>query len=181
MRWDGQDETLILKPRCQNKTESELSSSQLSVCCLWLCRGGGKSWHGSNSSHRRCFGPWCFLDWCEKIPSFLRTAHLPATHAVCWYHRWGNNARTRAYLKKKQICKLIPHVSSSGTFKIQKTRLQREGYKPQESSEKIYYLNNHAGCYKAVTEELYKDIIDGKTSLWDKKIHVRKDCTAYFC
>ncbi|XP_037546092.1 long-chain fatty acid transport protein 1 [Nematolebias whitei] len=61
--------------------------------------------------------------------------------------------------------RLMPSVDTTGTFKIQKTRLQREGYKPQESSEMIYYLNNHAGRYKALTEELYKDIMDGKTSL----------------
>uniref|UniRef100_A0A3Q3GS51 long-chain-fatty-acid--CoA ligase n=1 Tax=Kryptolebias marmoratus TaxID=37003 RepID=A0A3Q3GS51_KRYMA len=61
--------------------------------------------------------------------------------------------------------RLMPSVDTTGTFKIQKTRLQREGYEPREPSEKIYYLNNRAGCYEAVTEQLYKDITEGKVSL----------------
>ncbi|XP_041641255.1 long-chain fatty acid transport protein 1-like [Cheilinus undulatus] len=61
--------------------------------------------------------------------------------------------------------RLMPSVDTTGTFKIQKTRLQREGYKPRESSEKIYFLNSRAGCYEAVTDELYKDIIEGRACL----------------
>lgn len=53
----------------------------------------------------------------------------------------------------------------SGTFKIQKTRLQREGYKPQDSSEKIYFLNSRAERYEDVTDELYKAIMEGRVCL----------------
>lgn len=66
---------------------------------------------------------------------------------------------------KKVKCELIFELMSTGTFKIQKTRLQRKGYKPQDSSEKIYFLNSRAGCYKAVTDELYNDIVEGKVRL----------------
>uniref|UniRef100_A0A669D2Q0 Long-chain-fatty-acid--CoA ligase n=1 Tax=Oreochromis niloticus TaxID=8128 RepID=A0A669D2Q0_ORENI len=61
--------------------------------------------------------------------------------------------------------RLMPSVDTTGTFKIQKTRLQKEGYKPQNSSEKIYFLNSHAGHYESVTEELYDAINEGKVSL----------------
>ncbi|XP_028256771.1 long-chain fatty acid transport protein 1-like isoform X2 [Parambassis ranga] len=61
--------------------------------------------------------------------------------------------------------RLMPTVDTTGTFKIQKTRLQREGYKPQDKSEKIYFLNSRAGCYKLVTDELYEAIMKGKVSL----------------
>ena len=53
----------------------------------------------------------------------------------------------------------------SGTFKISKVRLQREGYKPQDAREKICFLNSRAGCYETVTDELYNAIIEGKVSL----------------
>ncbi|TMS23653.1 Long-chain fatty acid transport protein 1 [Larimichthys crocea] len=56
-------------------------------------------------------------------------------------------------------------VSVPGTFKIQKTRLQREGYKPQDSSEEIYFLNSRAGRYEAVTDELYSAITEGRACL----------------
>ncbi|CAJ1053200.1 long-chain fatty acid transport protein 1-like [Xyrichtys novacula] len=61
--------------------------------------------------------------------------------------------------------RLMPSVDTTGTFKIQKTRLQREGYKPQDSSEKVYFLNSRAGCYEAVTDDLFNDIVEGRVSL----------------
>ncbi|KAM3624291.1 uncharacterized protein V6R79_021627 [Siganus canaliculatus] len=61
--------------------------------------------------------------------------------------------------------RLVPSVDTTGTFKIQKIRLQREGYKPQDSSEKIYFLNSSAGCYEPVTDELYNAITEGRVRL----------------
>jgi len=52
-----------------------------------------------------------------------------------------------------------------GTFKIQKTRLQREGYKSRDSREEIYFLNSRAGRYEAVTDELYEAIVEGRVRL----------------
>lgn len=53
----------------------------------------------------------------------------------------------------------------SGTFKIQKMRLQKESFKPQQMKEEIYFLNSRAGRYEVVTEELYKKIMEGEVSL----------------
>uniref|UniRef100_A0A8C2WGV8 long-chain-fatty-acid--CoA ligase n=1 Tax=Cyclopterus lumpus TaxID=8103 RepID=A0A8C2WGV8_CYCLU len=61
--------------------------------------------------------------------------------------------------------RLMPSVDTTGTFKIQKTRLQREGYKPQDSREEIYFLNSRAGRYEAVTDELYNAIMEGRVCL----------------
>ncbi|KAK2815878.1 hypothetical protein Q5P01_026345 [Channa striata] len=61
--------------------------------------------------------------------------------------------------------RLMPSVDTTGTFKIQKMRLQREAYKPRDSSEKIFFLNSRARRYEAVTDELYNDIIEGKLRL----------------
>ncbi|TKS68988.1 Long-chain fatty acid transport protein 1 [Collichthys lucidus] len=61
--------------------------------------------------------------------------------------------------------RLMPSVDTTGTFKIQKTRLQREGYKPQDSSEEVYFLNSRAGRYEAVTDELYSAITEGRACL----------------
>lgn len=54
---------------------------------------------------------------------------------------------------------------SSGTFKIQKTRLQREGFKPHDDGEKVYFLNSCAGRYDAVTDELYSAIMEERVHL----------------
>ncbi|XP_029031173.1 long-chain fatty acid transport protein 1-like [Betta splendens] len=61
--------------------------------------------------------------------------------------------------------RIMPSVDTTGTFKIQKMRLQRKGYKPQDASEKIYFLNSRAGRYEAVTDELYDAIVEGKVRL----------------
>lgn len=59
---------------------------------------------------------------------------------------------------------VCPH-SCIGTFKIQKTRLQREGYDPRLTTDQIYFLNTRAAHYEAVNEELYSAIAEGRMSL----------------
>ncbi|KAF7654930.1 hypothetical protein LDENG_00063290 [Lucifuga dentata] len=61
--------------------------------------------------------------------------------------------------------RFMPSVDTTGTFKIQKTRLQREGFDPQHSREKIYFLNSRAGRYEVVTHDLNTDIIEGRVCL----------------
>ncbi|XP_037328227.2 long-chain fatty acid transport protein 1-like [Pungitius pungitius] len=61
--------------------------------------------------------------------------------------------------------RLVPSVDTTGTFKIQKSRLRREGFKPRDSSDKIYFLNRVAGGYEPVTDQLYEAIMEGRVSL----------------
>ncbi|CAN9510078.1 unnamed protein product [Ophioblennius macclurei] len=61
--------------------------------------------------------------------------------------------------------RLMPSVDTTGTFKIQKSRMQNEGFKPQDISDKIYFLNSRAGGYEAVTDELFNAIAEGEVSL----------------
>uniref|UniRef100_A0A7N8Y3J8 Long-chain-fatty-acid--CoA ligase n=1 Tax=Mastacembelus armatus TaxID=205130 RepID=A0A7N8Y3J8_9TELE len=61
--------------------------------------------------------------------------------------------------------RLMPSVDTTGTFKIQKIRLQREGYKPRDQSENIFFLNSRSRCYEAVTDEVYNSIMEGKVCL----------------
>lgn len=61
--------------------------------------------------------------------------------------------------------RISPHVDTTGTFKIQKTRLQREGYDPRLTNDQIYFLNARAARYEAVDEELFNAVVDGRMSL----------------
>ncbi|KAL1278622.1 hypothetical protein QQF64_025295 [Cirrhinus molitorella] len=61
--------------------------------------------------------------------------------------------------------RISPCVDTTGTFKIQKTRLQREGYDPRLTTDQIYFLNSRAGCYELVTEDLYNAFEEGRISL----------------
>uniref|UniRef100_A0A9J8AJE6 Very long-chain fatty acid transport protein n=1 Tax=Cyprinus carpio carpio TaxID=630221 RepID=A0A9J8AJE6_CYPCA len=61
--------------------------------------------------------------------------------------------------------RLSPEVDKTGTFKIQKTRLQKEGFDPQQTTDQLYFLNSRLGRYESLTEELYSAIMQGKLSL----------------
>ncbi|XP_012689335.1 long-chain fatty acid transport protein 1 [Clupea harengus] len=61
--------------------------------------------------------------------------------------------------------RLSAQVDTTGTFKIQKTRLQKEGFDPRHSTDRIYFLNSRVGRYEAVTEDLYSAITEGRVCL----------------
>ncbi|CAL1601800.1 unnamed protein product [Knipowitschia caucasica] len=61
--------------------------------------------------------------------------------------------------------RLMPAVETTGTFKITKTKLQREGYKPQNSSERLYFLDIRVDRYVELTHETYQDLTEGRMRL----------------
>lgn len=65
----------------------------------------------------------------------------------------------------QHIVSCVCTCSCPGTFKIQKTRLQREGYDPRLTTDQIYVLNARAARYEAVDDELYSAIVDGRMPL----------------
>lgn len=73
--------------------------------------------------------------------------------------------QTHTHTLRRSCITLFVSPLSSGTFKIQKTRLQREGFKTQDTSDKIYFLNSRAGRYEAVTDELYGAIMEERVCL----------------
>ncbi|NXG74344.1 S27A1 protein, partial [Baryphthengus martii] len=61
--------------------------------------------------------------------------------------------------------RLLPQVDTTGTFKIQKTRLQREGFDPHQTSDRLYFLDLKLGKYIPLDEHLYERIASGKAAL----------------
>ncbi|NXJ86324.1 S27A1 protein, partial [Trogon melanurus] len=61
--------------------------------------------------------------------------------------------------------RLLPQVDTTGTFKIQKTRLQREGFNPHQTSDRLYFLDLKLGRYVPLDERLYDRICSGKAAL----------------
>ncbi|NXV37924.1 S27A1 protein, partial [Rissa tridactyla] len=59
--------------------------------------------------------------------------------------------------------RLLPQVDTTGTFKIQKTRLQREGF--DTTSDRLYFLDLKLGKYVPLDECLYEKICSGKAAL----------------
>uniref|UniRef100_A0A4W4GVA6 Arachidonate--CoA ligase n=1 Tax=Electrophorus electricus TaxID=8005 RepID=A0A4W4GVA6_ELEEL len=58
--------------------------------------------------------------------------------------------------------RISPQVDTTGTFKIQKTRLQREGYDPRITSDRIYFLNARAGRYEV--PKIYARVCIGRNT-----------------
>ncbi|XP_028678505.2 long-chain fatty acid transport protein 1a [Erpetoichthys calabaricus] len=66
---------------------------------------------------------------------------------------------------RPMFLRISPEVDKTGTFKIQKTRLQREEFDPRHSNDKLYFLDARAGRYKVLNEDLYNAIRNGSVPL----------------
>lgn len=100
----------------------------------------------------------------KALPSYARPVFLrllPSVDTTGETQMQGRHTRTQWSGMNSFICSSL----SSGTFKIQKTQLQREGFKPHDQGEKVYFLNSCAGRYDAVTDELYSAILEGRVYL----------------
>ncbi|PNI50618.1 SLC27A1 isoform 6 [Pan troglodytes] len=56
-------------------------------------------------------------------------------------------------------------VLRHGTFKIQKTRLQREGFDPRQTSDRLFFLDLKQGHYLPLNEAVYTRICSGAFAL----------------
>nr|XP_056714202.1 long-chain fatty acid transport protein 1 [Euleptes europaea] len=61
--------------------------------------------------------------------------------------------------------RLLPQVDTTGTFKIQKTRLQRESYDPHQTSDRLYFLDVKLGKYLPLDESTFERIQARKVPL----------------
>lgn len=61
--------------------------------------------------------------------------------------------------------RLLPQVDTTGTFKIQKTRLQREGFDPRQTSDRLFFLDLKQGRYLPLDERVHARICAGDFSL----------------
>ncbi|XP_046376251.2 long-chain fatty acid transport protein 4-like [Haliotis rufescens] len=58
--------------------------------------------------------------------------------------------------------RLTKEVDTTGTFKLKKTDLRKEGYDPNGVKDRLYYMNAKAGMFQPITQQVYKDICDTK-------------------
>ncbi|KAM7143688.1 long-chain fatty acid transport protein 1 isoform 2-T2 [Molossus nigricans] len=61
--------------------------------------------------------------------------------------------------------RLLPQVDTTGTFKIQKTRLQHEGFDPCQTSDRLFFLDPKQGHYLPLDQGVYSQICSGSFSL----------------
>ncbi|XP_029043272.1 long-chain fatty acid transport protein 4-like [Osmia bicornis bicornis] len=56
--------------------------------------------------------------------------------------------------------RIVKEIEMTGTFKLKKVNLQKEGFDPSKVQDKIYFLSGNKE-YVEITPELYKEIISG--------------------
>lgn len=65
---------------------------------------------------------------------------------------------------RPQFVRLLNKVDMTGTFKLKKLDLQKEGFHPSQVSDHIYYLTSK-GRYERLTADLYDQICSGEIRL----------------
>ncbi|XP_075213342.1 long-chain fatty acid transport protein 4-like [Lycorma delicatula] len=60
--------------------------------------------------------------------------------------------------------RVLHHVEMTGTYKMKKLDLQKQGFNPSEIKDKLYYLSP-SGSYLELTEDVYANIETGKIRL----------------
>lgn len=73
-----------------------------------------------------------------------------------------NLQRAMPAYARPQFIRLLEKVDLTGTFKLKKLDLQKEGFNPNLIQDKLYYLNNKIGAYEMLTAEIYNRIINGE-------------------
>lgn len=61
--------------------------------------------------------------------------------------------------------RLVKQLDITGTFKLKKFNLQREGFDPSLISDKLFFLHPRTGTYEALSTELFHSIITGAIRL----------------
>ena len=84
--------------------------------------------------------------------------------------RWDIALSLLAFEYRKRILPQLNMINIliftlTGTFKLKKLALQREGYNPDVISDPLYFYDNASGGYKALDAELYEDIVSKKMRL----------------
>ncbi|XP_033826668.1 long-chain fatty acid transport protein 1a [Periophthalmus magnuspinnatus] len=134
-RWKGEN---VSTTEVEGILSSLLSQTDVAVYGVTVPGVEGKAGMAAIADTTGSFDPNSFMQKVQKaLPSYSRPVFL----------------------------RLSPQVDTTGTFKIQKTRLQREGYDPRHTTDQIYFLNSRAARYEVVDEQLYNAITEGNVSL----------------
>ncbi|XP_026329619.1 long-chain fatty acid transport protein 1-like [Hyposmocoma kahamanoa] len=67
---------------------------------------------------------------------------------------------------KPVFLRIMTSMDMTGTFKMKKTELQKEGFNPNNVKyDQIYYLDPKAGTYLPVDNDVYRRICSGEIRL----------------
>ncbi|XP_018579796.1 long-chain fatty acid transport protein 4 [Anoplophora glabripennis] len=73
----------------------------------------------------------------------------------------GGVKKTLPSYARPIFVRILSKIDLTGTYKLKKNDLQKEGFDPSKVSDNVYYLESSTGTYEKVTPEIYGKINDG--------------------
>ena len=77
----------------------------------------------------------------------------------------GKIAGNLATFARPVFVRLRPEMEITGTFKLKKVDLVKDGFDPERINDPLYWYNQASGCYEALSQTVYADIIAGRVKL----------------
>jgi fatty-acyl-CoA synthase len=99
------------------------------------------------------------------VPNMEGQAGLAALEVDGDFDRRGfwETAQGLPSYAQPRFVRILPHLSTTGTFKIQKMQLRAEGLDPRSVSDPLYLRSDDG--YVALTPELWQDVVEGRLRL----------------
>lgn len=61
---------------------------------------------------------------------------------------------------RPQFVRVLEKIDMTGTCKLKKVDLQKEGFNPHQITDKLFFLNAKTSCYEPLTVEIYEKILN---------------------
>lgn len=67
---------------------------------------------------------------------------------------------------RPQFIRILDQIDVTGTCKLKKLDLQKEGFNPNVITDKLYFLNVKNSIYEPLTTEIYNQIMNQEIRFW---------------
>ncbi|XP_028929796.1 bile acyl-CoA synthetase [Ornithorhynchus anatinus] len=134
-------------------------------------------WKGENVSTREVEATLAVLDFLKEVNVYgvpvpghegkigMMAVQLAPGRALDGQRLYAHVRRTLSGFAAPNFVRVQEALKITGTFKLMKARLVREGFDPGTISEPLYVLNNKEKTFQPLTRDIYQAILDGKWRL----------------
>ncbi|XP_038608630.1 bile acyl-CoA synthetase [Tachyglossus aculeatus] len=134
-------------------------------------------WKGENVSTREVEATLASLDFLKEVnvygvpvPGYegkigMMAVQLAPGRAFDGQRLYAHVRRTLSGFAAPNFVRVQEALKTTGTFKLVKAQLVREGFDPGTISEPLYVLSNKEKTFQSLTRDIYQAILDGKWRL----------------
>lgn len=82
---------------------------------------------------------------------------------------------------RPQFLRILEKIDMTGTWKLKKVDLQKDGFNPSLITDKLYFLNTKTSEYELLTAEIYEKILNQEIRFWVvKNVEILKSSLKLF-